>query len=65
MVFMGKGRLVRGRYSLPLHLRQSFQIVVATVEAKSPLVVLELVRSVEVEGAVDASVVRESIICKH
>lgn len=65
MVFLGEGRFVRGRYSLPLHLCQSFEIVVATVEAESALMVLQLVGSVEIERAVEASVLRESIICKH
>lgn len=56
VVFVGEvGAL--GRRALPLYFGQSLEVVVAGVEAELSFVVLELVGGVELEAAVETSVI--------
>lgn len=62
---MGEMRLMGWRRALPFDLGQSFEVVIATVQAEPAFMVLQFVGSVEVQGAFEASVMVVRVISKH
>lgn len=57
VLFVREGRAMRWAGTLPLHLCQSFEVVITRVKAEFSFVVLEFVRVIEVEVTLKAGVI--------
>ena len=57
VLFVREGRAMRWAGTLPLHLCQSFEVVITGVKAKFSFVILEFVRVIEVEVTLKAGVI--------
>lgn len=57
VLFVREGRAMRWAGTLPLHLCQSFEVVITGVKAEFSFVVLESVRVIEVEVTLKAGVI--------